>query len=92
MGVSFNTIVRDRAWQKMRELDAKNNGDKLATMRDFIKWARKGTGERTTAINYGEYIEVGVSKKVSKYGVSGNGYCRVYFYANGDVMEIKYIV
>ena len=92
MGISFNTIVRDRAWQKMRELDTKNNGDKLATMHDFIKWARKGTGELATAIDYGDYIEVGVRKKVSKYGVSGNGCCSFYFYANGDVMEVKYRV
>lgn len=91
MGISWNTLVRDRAWAKIRALDEKNNCDKMATMRDFIKWARKG-GNEACAVNYGEYIEVAVIKKVSRYGVKGRGYCRVFFYPNGDVMELKYSV
>lgn len=88
--MDWNKIIKNRSVAKVRELDSKNNGDKLATMNDFIKWARKGTGERTTAVNYGDYTEVSVRKEVVEKGIKGRGWCLVKFYNDGDILSYEY--
>ena len=89
MGIDWNLEVRNRAWAKVRALDSKNNCDKLATMRDFIKWARKG-GNEVGAVNYGDYTEVRVNKIVQKHGIKGRGWCVVLFNDEGDIINPEY--
>lgn len=90
MGIDWNKIVSKRAGEKIKQLDIKNGSNLTKTMREFMVWARKGTGERATAVDYGDRIEVSVNKDATYRGIKGHGWCIVVFNKYGDVLEYRY--
>jgi hypothetical protein len=90
MGIDWNRIIKDRAGEKIKRLDIKNGGDQIKTMREFMVWARKGTGERASAVDYGDRVEVGVNKDITYRGIKGHGWCIVEFNKYGDVLGYRY--
>lgn len=90
MGIDWNKIVANRAGEKIKQLDIKNGSNQIKTMNEFMIWARKGTGERTTAVDYGDRVEVSVNKSMTYRGIKGRGWCIVAFNKYGDVLEYRY--
>lgn len=90
MGIDWNKIIAGRAGEKIKRLDIKNGSNQIKTMQEFMVWARKGTGERAAAVDYGDRIEVGVNKDVTYRGIKGHGWCIVVFDKYGDVLEYRY--
>lgn len=88
--MDYNKELKTRLVRKIATLDKQNGGDYKKTMRDIMAYAKKGTGELTKAVDYGDYIAVTVSKDVQAHGVKGHGTCVINFDKQGNVLEYLY--
>lgn len=88
--MDYNRELKNKLVQKIARLDKKNGGDYKKTMHDVMVYAKKGTGELTKAVDYGDYIAVTVSKDIQVHGIKGHGTCIINFDKHGNVLEYLY--
>ena len=88
--MDYNRELKNKLVQKVARLDKKNGGDYKKTMHDIMAYAKKGTGELTKAVDYGDYIAVSVSKDIQVHGIKGHGTCIINFDKHGNVLEYLY--
>lgn len=88
--MDYNRELKNKLVQKVARLDKKNGGDYKKTMHDIMAYAKKGTGELTKAVDYGNYIAVSVSKDIQVHGIKGHGTCIINFDKHGNVLEYLY--
>lgn len=88
--MDYNKELKTRLVRKIAALDKQNGGDYKKTMHDIMAYAKKGTGELTKAVDYGDYIAVTISKNMQAHGVKGHGTCVINFDKHGNVLEYLY--
>lgn len=88
--MDYNRELKNKLVQKIARLDKKNGGDYKKTMHDIMAYAKKGTGELTKAVDYGNYIAVSISKDIQVHGIKGHGTCIINFDKHGNVLEYLY--
>lgn len=88
--MDYNNELKKRIIRKIEALDKKNGGDYIATMKEIGQWAKKGTGELTKSVDYGDYIATTVCKDIVVNGVKGRGCVVIHFAKTGEVLEYLY--
>lgn len=88
--MDYSRELKNRLAQRIARLDKGNGGDYRKTMHDIMAYAKKGTGELTKTVDYGDYIAVTVSKDIQAHGAKGHATCIINFDKNGNVLEYLY--
>lgn len=88
--MDYNRELKNRLVRKIEALDRRNGGNYKKTMHDIMAYAKKGTGELSKAVNYGDYISVSVSKDIQVHGIKGHGTVVINFNKQGEILEYLY--